>query len=215
MQASMQVFSGGEAPATFRLHSPRIHVITTANYKKVGRLPAFFITGNMDALTLHDKIDAIIAPSLGDMGYALVQIKLSEGSRRTLQIMAERKDGANMTVEDCAAISHQVSALLDVEDPIKGAYTLEVSSPGIDRPLIRREDFERFAGFEAKLESKLPIDGRKRFKGRIAAVEGDDIVFETAEKQVVRIPLRQVYASKLLLTDELIDWHGAHAAPTH
>ncbi len=161
--------------------------------------------------TLHDRIAAIIEPSLTGMGYALVQVRMIEGARRTLQIMAERVDGKNMTVDDCATISHSVSALLDVEDPIKGAYTLEVSSPGIDRPLVKRADFERFAGFEAKLETKLPLDGRRRFKGRIKAVEGEEIVMDTAEGQA-RIPHHSVQSAKLLLTNELINWHGKNDA---
>ncbi len=160
---------------------------------------------------LHEKIAAIIEPSLVNMGYSLVQIRMLQGGRRTLQIMAERRDGRNMTVDDCADISHSVSALLDVEDPIKEMYTLEVSSPGIDRPLVKIEDFARFAKFEAKLETKTPIEGRKRFKGRIAGVEGDDIVIEMDGARIP-IPFHNVHAAKLLLTDELIDWHGKSAA---
>ena len=161
--------------------------------------------------TLHDRVAALLEPSLGGMGYALVQVRMMEGGRRTLQIMAERVDGANMTVEDCATISHNVSAILDVEDPITGAYTLEVSSPGIDRPLIKRADFERFAGFEIKLETKHVVEARKRFKGRLKAVEGEEVIMEV-DKQLVRIPFHKVQSAKLLLTDELIDWHGKNAA---
>jgi ribosome maturation factor RimP len=162
--------------------------------------------------TLHDRIAAIIEPPLANMGYSLVQIRLREGGQRTLQIMAERKDGRNMTVDDCADISHNVSALLDVEDPIPGAYTLEISSPGIDRPLVKLEDFRRFKGFEAKLETKLPIEGRKRFKGKIHGVEGEEISMRTAEGVQARIPFHMVQSAKLVLTDELIDWHGKSAA---
>jgi ribosome maturation factor RimP len=91
-----------------------------------------------------------------------------------------------------------------VEDPISGAYTLEVSSPGIDRPLVKRADFERFTGFEAKIETKLPIEGRRRFKGKLKALEGDEIVMDTVEGALSRIPLHMVQSAKLLLTDELI-----------
>ena len=161
--------------------------------------------------TLHDRIAAIIGPSLDHMGYALVQIRLMEGGRRTLQIMAERKDEKNMTVEDCASISHTVSALLDVDDPIKDAYMLEVSSPGIDRPLVKLADFERFADFEAKLETKTALDGRKRFKGRLGGVNGEEILMRMDNAQV-RIPFHMVQSAKLLLTDELIDRHGKSAA---
>lgn len=117
--------------------------------------------------------------------------------------MAERADGAAMTVDDCADISHAVSALLDVEDPIAGPYTLEVSSPGIDRPLTRLKDFERFAGFEAKLESRFAVDGRKRFKGLLRGVEGEEILLDT-EQGPARVPFDNVLRAKLVLTDELI-----------
>lgn len=161
--------------------------------------------------TLQERIAQIIEPSLKAMGYELVQIRLMEGGRRTLQIMAERLDGVNMTVEDCADISHQVSALLDVEDPIPGAYSLEISSPGIDRPLIKPEDFARFAGFDAKIEMKLPIEGRKRFKGRLNGVEGETALL-TFDNMQVRLPIHNMLSAKLVLTDELIDWHSRKAA---
>src|SRR5205823_15005961 len=105
----------------------------------------------------------IIEPSLAVMGYQAVRLAFVGARGATLQIMAERVDGAAMTVEDCAEISRAVSALLDVADPIASAYTLEVSSPGIDRPLVRPEDYERFTGFEARIELTRPLDGRKRF----------------------------------------------------
>src|ERR1700687_93581 len=100
------------------------------------------------------------------MGYRVVRVALTGTGRPTLQVMAERRDDASMTVEDCAEISRSISALLDVADPIAGAYMLEVSSPGIDRPLVRPEDYDRFAGFEARIELNAPLDGRKRFPGR-------------------------------------------------
>src|SRR5438132_520582 len=108
------------------------------------------------------QIAAIIEPSLDAMGYRLVRIALLGARRATLQIMAERRDEAAMSVEDCAEISRSISALLDVADPIAGAYDLEVSSPGIDRPLVRPEDYDRLAGFEAKIELSEPLSGRKR-----------------------------------------------------
>jgi ribosome maturation factor RimP len=157
---------------------------------------------------LNERIAAIIESSLVNMGYSLVQVRMMGGERRTLQIMAERTDGKNMTVEDCADISHNVSALLDVEDPISGAYTLEVSSPGIDRPLVKLSDFERFSNFEAKLESKIPIEGRKRFKGRLKGVEGEEICLQTTEGEEYRIPFRNVHSAKLLLTEELLKASG-------
>jgi ribosome maturation factor RimP len=171
--------------------------------KKVGRKPAFFITRHICMENVYDKIVEIIAPSLAGMGYDLVQVRLLEGGRCTLQVMAERVDGKAMTVDDCADISHSVSALLDVEDPIKGTYTLEISSPGIDRPLVKADDFRRFCGYEAKLETKLPVNGRKRFKGRLKGMEEENVVIET-EEGVAAIPFSMVRSAKLLLTDELL-----------
>lgn len=137
------------------------------------------------------------------MGYEVVRVQISGGQRSVLQIMAERADGAPMTVEDCADISRSVSALLDVEDPIREAYTLEVSSPGIDRPLTRLKDFERFAGFEARLESRMAIDGRKRFKGMLKGVE-DGLVCVDTEQGPARLEFDNILRAKLVLTDELI-----------
>src|SRR5262249_54226098 len=121
-----------------------------------------------------ERIARIIAPSIEAMGYEIVRVQVGSGQRATLQVMVERVDGANMTVEDCAGISRAVSALLDVEDPIPGSYTLEVSSPGIDQPLTRRKDFERFTGFEARLESRTLVDGRRRFRGLLRGLVGDE-----------------------------------------
>lgn len=137
------------------------------------------------------------------MGYEVVRVQISGGQRAILQIMAERADGAPMTVEDCADISRSVSALLDVEDPIREAYTLEVSSPGIDRPLTRLKDFVRFAGFEARLESRMAIDGRKRFKGMLKGVE-DGLVCIDTEQGAARLEFDNILRAKLVLTDELI-----------
>lgn len=121
------------------------------------------------------RIEALITPAVQAMGYDVVRVLVSGQQRPVLQVMAERVDGAPMTVDDCADISRALSALLDVEDPITGAYTLEVSSPGIDRPLTRLADFVRFAGFEARVESALPIDGRKRFRGTLMGVQDEQV----------------------------------------
>src|SRR5262245_49006354 len=127
------------------------------------------------------EVAPLIEPTVRDLGFNLVQVRMMGGSRRTLQVMAEPVDRARvMTVEDCAAISRAVSAVLDVADPIEGAYSLEVSSPGIDRPLVRPGDFERFSGFEAKVECEPAVQGRKRFKGLLRGLEGDDVVLEEA-----------------------------------
>ena len=150
-----------------------------------------------------NEIARIIEPSLEAMGYRLVRISFIGARGATLQIMAERTDEAAMTVEDCAEISRSVSALLDVADPIAGAYTLEVSSPGIDRPLVRPEDYERFAGFEAKVELSQPLDGRKRFRGRILGrtPTGARLLAEPGE---VVLPFEAILRAKLVLSDELL-----------
>jgi ribosome maturation factor RimP len=158
------------------------------------------------------KIEAMIAPSLDAMGYRVVRVAVTGGRRATLQIMAERRDDQAMTVEDCAEISRTVSALLDVADPIAGAYTLEVSSPGIDRPLVRREDFARFAGFEAKIELTQPHDGRRRFRGKLLGVEGDAVRL-LVDDAPVALPLAAVARAKLVLTDALLA--ASRAEPRH
>lgn len=162
---------------------------------------------------IAQRIERLIEPALTAMGYELVRVAIHGGGQQTLQIMAERRDGVSMTVDDCADLSRTVSALLDVEDPIAGAYTLEVSSPGIDRPLVKRADFERFAGFEARIETVQPVAGRKRFRGRLMGVTGDDVrLREPVQAPVqadgaddeIRVPLAAIARAKLVLTDELI-----------
>jgi ribosome maturation factor RimP len=148
-------------------------------------------------------VERVIAPSLQAMGYEVVRVQIMGAHRPVLQIMIERTDRQALGVEDCADVSRAVSALLDVEDPIAGSYTLEVSSPGIDRPLVRPDDFARFAGFEAKLETRAPVDGRKRFRGRLMGLEGDRVRIATAEGESL-LPLVEVQRAKLVLTDELI-----------
>jgi ribosome maturation factor RimP len=138
------------------------------------------------------------------MGYDIVRILLSGGRRQVLQIMLDRKDGKPIDVEDCASVSRAASAILDVEDPISGGYTLEVSSPGIDRPLTRLADFARFAGFDARVEMEQSVGGQRRFSGRLLGVEGLEIVIET-EEGVQRLPFSGMRKAKLLLTDALIE----------
>jgi ribosome maturation factor RimP len=158
-----------------------------------------------------DDIAPIIEPSLTAMGYRLVRVAFLGARRATLQIMAERLDEAPMTVDDCTEISRSVSALLDVADPIADAYTLEVSSPGIDRPLTRPEDYDRFAGFEAKIELGQPLDGRKRFRGRLLGRD-DDHVRVIAENGEVRLPLAGIAKAKLVITNDLL---AARSTPLH
>lgn len=151
------------------------------------------------------RIEAIIAPTVEAMGYAVVRVMLTGGRRPTLQIMAERADGSGMSVDDCAEISRTISAVLDVEDPIAGEYTLEVSSPGIDRPLTRLKDFRRFAGFEARIDMAAPIEGRKRFSGRLLGVdEADRVLVEIEPGTPEALPFDGIARAKLILTDELV-----------
>jgi ribosome maturation factor RimP len=150
-----------------------------------------------------DRVAALISGPLEALGYELVRVQLSGGDRPVLQIMAERADGVGMTVDDCADISRSVSALLDAEDPIAGAYTLEVSSPGIDRPLTRPRDFERFAGFDARIETQEPIAGRRRFKGRLLGLEAG-MVSLVVDEDTVHLPIEAIAKARLVLTDELI-----------
>jgi ribosome maturation factor RimP len=149
------------------------------------------------------SIESLIAPALDAMGYRIVRVAFSGGRRPTLQVMAERRDDGAMTVDDCAQISHAISAILDVADPIEAAYDLEVSSPGIDRPLVRPEDYERFAGFEAKLELSAPHEGRRRFRGRLRGREGDAVKLDLGASEVL-VPLSVIAKARLILTDELI-----------
>ncbi len=153
---------------------------------------------------LAQMIHDMIAPSITALGYEVVRVKLMGNKKPVLQIMAERPDGS-MSVEDCEVISRTVSALLDVEDPIHEEYSLEVSSPGIDRPLTRLEDFERFRGFEARIDLKDPVEGRKRFTGRLDGVEDGEVRIETKQHGVLGLTFDSVSEAKLVLTQELID----------
>lgn len=153
------------------------------------------------------RVAALVEPVLESMSYRLVQVRLMGGDDAILEIMAERADGS-MTVEDCEAVSHAVSPLLDVHDPVDGAYRLQISSPGIDRPLVRPADFERWAGYEVKIELKEPISGRKRFRGPIEGYEDGEARIEIeipdAGKQIVGLPVAMISSAKLVLTDELV-----------
>ena len=148
------------------------------------------------------RLAEIITPVIEDLGYELVRVRLMSGKETTLQIMADKPDGG-IEVDDCAAISTAVSATLDVEDPILDAYTLEVSSPGIDRPLTRLKDFDAFEGYDAKLETDELIDGRRRFKGVLAGVEDDEVLINVAEG-TIGLKFEWLSDAKLVLTDELI-----------
>ncbi|MBE9554283.1 MAG: ribosome maturation factor RimP [Proteobacteria bacterium] len=149
------------------------------------------------------RVEKMIEPALADMGFELVRVQLLGSNRPTLQIMAECADDSPMTVEHCAEISHTVSALLEVEDPVRGAYTLEVSSPGVDRPLVRPRDYERFAGYAARIEMHGLIDGQRRFQGRILGF-ADGVVRLDTKGGEMELPIDDIQHAKLVLTDELL-----------
>jgi ribosome maturation factor RimP len=149
------------------------------------------------------EIERIVAPALDAMGYSLVRVRLSGGQRQVLQVMVERNDERGLTLDDCAEVSRALSALLDVEDPLPGAYSLEVSSPGLDRPLVKPQDYERFAGREAALETRAPIDGRRRFRGMLLGLDGDSVRIALEEGET-SLPFEQIHKAKLVLTDALI-----------
>ncbi|GHG82754.1 ribosome maturation factor RimP [Pseudodonghicola xiamenensis] len=152
------------------------------------------------------RLAEIITPVIEDLGFELVRIRLMSGKSTVLQIMADRPEGG-IEVDDCAAISNAVSAVLDVEDPLIDAYTLEVSSPGIDRPLTRLKDFDMFEGYEAKLETSELIDGRRRFKGVLAGIEGNEVLInleQDGEEVTIGLDFDWLSDAKLVLTDELI-----------
>lgn len=152
---------------------------------------------------IDQRLAGLITPVIEDLGFELVRVRLMSGKATTLQIMAERPEGG-IEVDQCAAISTAVSATLDVEDPIVDEYTLEVSSPGIDRPLTRFKDFATFEGYEAKIETTELIDGRRRFKGQLAGVEGNDVLINI-EEGTVGLNFDWLSDAKLILTDELIN----------
>ena len=150
---------------------------------------------------------ALVEPVLADLGFRLVRVQLSGKEGQTLQIMAERPDGT-MSVGDCELVSKQLSPVLDAYDPLPGAYRLEISSPGIDRPLVRPSDFEDWAGFEARIELNQPVNGRKRFRGVLEGFEDGEVRLECeldqVGVQVLGFPVALISEAKLMLTDELI-----------
>lgn len=165
------------------------------------------MSNDLIAKTAIDRrLAEIISPVIEDMGFELVRIRLQGGKTATLQIMADRPEGG-INVDDCAEISVAVSATMDVEDPIEDKYMLEVSSPGIDRPLTRLKDFDAFEGYEVRLETNQPIDGRKRFKGVLAGIEDGEVLLnldEQGETQTIGLTFDWLSDAKLVLSDDLI-----------
>ncbi|HTT47552.1 MAG TPA: ribosome maturation factor RimP [Pseudolabrys sp.] len=157
---------------------------------------------------LAARVAAIAEPVIEQLGYRLVRVKISGADGCTVQLMAERPDGT-MAVEDCETVSRALSPVLDMADPIERAYRLEISSPGIDRPLVRKSDFDRYAGHLVKIEMLIPIGGRKRFRGQLLGTEGEaarlhrDDATESEEAEVL-LPIEEISEAKLVLTDELV-----------
>src|SRR5262245_62816754 len=157
---------------------------------------------------LRARVATIVEPVIEQLGYRLVRVRVSGAEGCTVQIMAERPDGT-MSVEDCEAVSRALSPVLDMADPIDRAYRLEISSPGIDRPLVRKSDFERYAGHLAKIETAIPFEGRKRFRGVLAGTEGEAVRIrrdDAAEGKPAEVqrPNEEMRRAKLILTDDLV-----------
>ncbi len=151
---------------------------------------------------IEERLTALLGPAIEGLGFELVRIRIIGGGKATIQVMAEKPD-RTMTVVDCARVSREISAVLDVEDPMAGEYTLEVSSPGIDRPLTRLKDFEDFKGLEAKVETRILIEGQKRFRGILAGVEKDRIKL-LMEGREIEILFEDIERAKLVMTEDLV-----------
>lgn len=164
----------------------------------------------MKKSALIQRVDDLLRGAVESLGFSIVRIRYSsQRGEDVLQIMAEPFEDREMTVEDCAQISRHVSAIMDVEDPISGAYRLEISSPGIDRPLSSEEEFARYIGHTVNVEMEWPVDGRKRFKGDILSVENGQVALELDAKNKVTLDVEGMQSAKLALTDELIRQHLA------
>ena len=166
-------------------------------------------------LTLEGRISQVITPSLAQLGYELVKLYIAdENLHKILRVLIERADNKNINVDDCEKASKQISVIIDIEEPNMGNYTLEVSSPGIDRPLTRLKDFINYSGLEAKIEVLSSIEGQKKFRGRLNGVEGNDVIIDTNiicinepdKKQISKIDFDNIKNAKLVLNDELLSF---------
>lgn len=146
----------------------------------------------------------LLEPAISNLGYEVVRILIIGQKNPTLQIMIDRLDGRDITVEDCTTVSRAVSALMDEKDPIKDQYSLEISSPGLDRPLTKIEHFKRFAGYEARVETSVEVNERKRFKGKLLNVDNQDQIHIEMNGTDYAIPFADISKAKLILTDELL-----------
>ncbi len=203
--------ASGPVPAYIHFNSGfEVHTRSYRTSRRAGG-PVFYFPrvplSDLIAKTAMDRrLADIVGPVIEGMGFELVRIRLMGGNTRTLQIMADRPDGG-IEVDDCGEISIAVSAVLDVEDPVEDNYILEVSSPGIDRPLTRLKDFEMWKGWEARIETTELVDGRRRFKGTLGGVEGEEVLIqieEAGEPVVIGLQFDWLADAKLILTDDLI-----------
>ena len=158
---------------------------------------------SFETMSLAERIENLITPTIEELGFEVVRIEVLGEISPCLQIMADRLDQTNMNVDDCAQISRAVSAIMDVEDPITSAYTLEVSSPGLDRPLVKRAHFERFTGTEIRMEKRGQGDEQRRFRGELKGLKGDDVVL-LIKGEEIHIPFSEVQKAKIVITDALI-----------
>jgi ribosome maturation factor RimP len=150
------------------------------------------------------KIEELITPTINSLGYDLVRVQILDEGIKTLQIMVDRLDEANLTIDDCSIISKEISVIVEINDPIGENYSLEVSSPGIDRPLLRFKDFEKYAGFHARVDMNIALEGRKKFKGKLTGIEGNNIRIKVKEETYL-LPFNKIEKAKLTLTQELLD----------
>lgn len=153
---------------------------------------------------VEERVIALIEPTASGLGYRIVRVRLSGNRRKRLQIMAERVSDGQMGIDDCGRLSRALAPVFDLDDPVDGEYDLEISSPGIDRPLMRIEDFERFVGFDAKLETAVPVNNQRRWKGVIAAVDGEEITLATDQGET-KLKFSALSDARLVLTDKLIE----------
>ncbi len=185
----------------------------TALFNRVGsrKEPAFFVTRSqkkayMKATTQERQISALIEPAIADLGYDLIQVRLIGSQKlQTLQVMAENPKTGKLDLNGCTAISRSISAILDVEDPIASAYQLEVSSPGMDRPLVKAADFEKYTGSKISLETDVPLeDDQKRFKGVLKSFADDMITLALDDDKDIKIEIENVVKARLVVTDEMV-----------
>ncbi len=191
-----------DVPKVPELNSPQTVPVSVTGSGAPASTQRFIVESGMAA-----QFAAIIEPTIVDLGFRLVRVAILGREGKTVQIMAERPDGT-ITIDDCELISKQVSPVLDVNDVLAGAYRLEVSSPGIDRPLVRPSDFEDWQGYEAKVELTEPVDGRRKFKGRLDGFDNGEVLMECDVEgsglQILGFPVHLVSDAKLVLTDDLI-----------